>query len=198
MAYPKFHGITLANNSVIENLHVERLAADPVPATAGRIWVNTTDKLLKFTGLDANGAVVVYSFATGADLVAGVADSKAYTDQAITNLKGVAPELLDTLGEIAAAINNDPNVYNTLVTLLTDKVAEAKAEVLGTATELNDTLGELEANLAAIAVPLYQLDGSVIGALSLVTTVQRMAVIDLSKLTPLIQRAAQEISARLH
>ena len=29
-------------------------------------------------------------------------------------------------------------------------------------------------------------------------TVQRMAVIDLSKLTPLIQRAAQEISARLH
>lgn len=57
--------------------------------------------------------------------------------------------------------------------------------------------GELEANLAAIAVPLYQLDGSVIGALSLVTTVQRMAVIDLSKLTPLIQRAAQEISARL-
>ena len=127
MAYPKFHGITLANNSVIENLHVERLAADPVPATAGRIWVNTTNKLLKFTGLDANGAVVVYSFATGADLVAGVADSKAYTDQAITNLKGVAPELLDTLGEIAAAINNDPSVYNTLVTLLTDKVAEAKA-----------------------------------------------------------------------
>ena len=58
--------------------------------------------------------------------------------------------------------------------------------------------GELEANLAAIAVPLQQADGTVIGALSLVTTVQRMAVIDLTKLTPLIQRAAREISARLH
>ena len=58
--------------------------------------------------------------------------------------------------------------------------------------------GELEANLAAIAVPLQQADGTVIGALSLVTTVQRMAVIDPSKLTPLIQRAAREISARLH
>ena len=57
--------------------------------------------------------------------------------------------------------------------------------------------GELEANLAAIAVPLQQADGTVIGALSLVTTVQRMAVIDHSKLTPLIQRAAREISARL-
>jgi DNA-binding IclR family transcriptional regulator len=37
-----------------------------------------------------------------------------------------------------------------------------------------------------------------VAALSLVTTVQRMAVIDLDKLTPLIQRAAQEISLRLH
>jgi DNA-binding IclR family transcriptional regulator len=52
--------------------------------------------------------------------------------------------------------------------------------------------------LAAIAVPLQQTDGTVIGALSLVTTVQRMAVIDQTKLTPLIQRAAREISARLH
>jgi len=57
--------------------------------------------------------------------------------------------------------------------------------------------GELESNLAAVAVPLHQADGSVIAALSLVTSVQRMAVIDRSKLTPLIQRAAQEISARL-
>lgn len=58
--------------------------------------------------------------------------------------------------------------------------------------------GELETTLAAIAVPLQQADGTVIGALSLVTTVQRMAVIDHAKLTPLIQRAAREISARLH
>jgi DNA-binding IclR family transcriptional regulator len=58
--------------------------------------------------------------------------------------------------------------------------------------------GELEAELAAMAVPLQQAGGTVIGALSLVTTVQRMAVIDRAKLTPLIQRAAREISARLH
>lgn len=57
--------------------------------------------------------------------------------------------------------------------------------------------GELEANLAAIAVPLRQADGGVIAALSLVTTVQRMAVIDPAKLTPLIQRAGREISDRL-
>jgi DNA-binding IclR family transcriptional regulator len=58
--------------------------------------------------------------------------------------------------------------------------------------------GELETNLAAIAVPLHQGEGEVIGALALVTTVNRMAVIDQSKLTPLIQRVASEISARLY
>lgn len=57
--------------------------------------------------------------------------------------------------------------------------------------------GELEANLAALAVPLRQADGTALGALSVVTTVQRMAVIDRAKLTPLVQRAAQEIGARL-
>jgi len=60
------------------------------------------------------------------------------------------------------------------------------------------SIGELESNLAALAAPLQQADGIVIGALSLVTTVQRMAVIDQTKLTPLLQRAAREISARLH
>jgi DNA-binding IclR family transcriptional regulator len=44
---------------------------------------------------------------------------------------------------------------------------------------------------------LLRADGSVIGALSLVATVQRMAVIDRAKLTPLIQRAAGEISVRV-
>ena len=57
--------------------------------------------------------------------------------------------------------------------------------------------GELESNLAAIAVPLQTAETGVIGALSLVTTVPRMAVMDQHKLTPLIQRAARDIAARL-
>jgi DNA-binding IclR family transcriptional regulator len=57
--------------------------------------------------------------------------------------------------------------------------------------------GELESTLAALAVPLLAPDGRVIGALSLVSSVQRMAVIDTSKLTPLLQRAAADICSRL-
>ncbi len=57
--------------------------------------------------------------------------------------------------------------------------------------------GELESNLAALAAPLFHADGSVAGALSLVTSVQRMAVIDVNKLAQLVMRAAQDISARM-
>jgi DNA-binding IclR family transcriptional regulator len=57
--------------------------------------------------------------------------------------------------------------------------------------------GELEPTLAALAVPLLAADDRVIGALSLVSSVQRMAMIDTSKLTPLLQRAATDICSRL-
>lgn len=149
MAFPKFHGITLANGSVIENLHVERLAADPTPATAGRIWVNTTEKAIKFTGLDAGGAVVVHAFASAAELTAGVDSAKSYTDSQITALKGLAPDLLNTLDKIAAALNNDPNVYNTLTTLMASNIEAAKVAIRGEVSTSFDTLAELEAGLSA-------------------------------------------------
>jgi len=40
--------------------------------------------------------------------------SQAYVTTQINNLKGTAPGDLNTLGEIAAAINNDANYYNTV------------------------------------------------------------------------------------
>ena len=46
---------------------------------------------------------------------AAIASANSYTDTAITNLTGSAPAVLDTLGEIAQAINDDANVYTTLV-----------------------------------------------------------------------------------
>lgn len=57
--------------------------------------------------------------------------------------------------------------------------------------------GELESSLAALAAPLKRADGVCVGALSLVTTVPRMAVIDLQKLSQRVIRAAQEISVRI-
>lgn len=57
--------------------------------------------------------------------------------------------------------------------------------------------GELEPNLSALAAPLHCTSGNVIGALSVVTTVQRMSVIDENKLAQLVMRAAHDISVRI-
>jgi DNA-binding IclR family transcriptional regulator len=57
--------------------------------------------------------------------------------------------------------------------------------------------GELESTLAAVAVPLQKADGHVLGALSLVTTVSRMAMVDRRKLTDLVKRTAHDIVSRI-
>jgi DNA-binding IclR family transcriptional regulator len=57
--------------------------------------------------------------------------------------------------------------------------------------------GELESNLAALAAPIQQADGTVLGAISVVTTVQRMAVIDVTKVAALVMRCASDIAIRV-
>lgn len=186
MAFPKFHGIALAANSWIENLHLERLASDPVPASAGRLWFNTTDKVIKFSTLDAGGAVVVKIIsdrasveqaitdiqtalanevtratnaenAIASDLAAEISrataaeaqalvDAKAYTDGQISALVDGAPDLLNTLNELAAALQDNPDVINSLQTLIgnnaqaiADETARATAAENALQTELNTT-----------------------------------------------------------
>ena len=112
--FPKFHGITMANNSWVENLYVERLEADPIPVQPGRIWFNVTSKQLKYSTLDAGGAVVVFSHVVAADVAAALDDAKAYADQKISALIDGAPALLDTLNELAAALGDDANFVTTV------------------------------------------------------------------------------------
>lgn len=71
--FPIYHGITLAENAYIENLNVEVLAADPVPVGPGRVWFNGTDRVFKFSGLNASGAVIIRTFATAEELAAQLA-----------------------------------------------------------------------------------------------------------------------------
>jgi hypothetical protein len=142
----KFHGITLANNSWVENLHVERLASDPVPAQPGRIWMNTTTKRMKFSSLNDVGAVVVFDFAIPQDFTDTLNSAKAYTDQEVAALVASAPELLDTLKELADAIGGDANFATTVAT----QIANAKSEILGTVGTSLDTLGEIETAINTI------------------------------------------------
>ncbi len=59
------------------------------------------------------------------------------------------------------------------------------------------SIGELEPQLAAVAAPVFQADGSVCAAVSLVNSVARLAVVDMDKLAQLVMQAAATIGARL-
>ena len=57
------------------------------------------------------------------------ADAQAYADQKVADLVGEAPELLDTLEEIAKALNNDPDIKQALETACENRIAAVKAEL---------------------------------------------------------------------
>ena len=93
---------------------------------------------------------------------ATLSSATTYTDTAITNVIGTAPGVLDTLGEIADAINDDANVYTTLVA----SIAAVQTDVDGNETAsnaadaaLSGRLDTLEADsTTATAVAAVQAD----------------------------------------
>ena len=60
--------------------------------------------------------------------------SKGYVDTQITNLIGGAPGALDTLNELAEALNDDANAYSTLTTCIGTKLATAGGTMTGDIT----------------------------------------------------------------
>ena len=72
----------------------------------------------------------------------------AFVQAAIKKLVGTAPATLDTLAEIAAAINNDASVYNTLDAAITNKqpLHAALTSISGLSTDANKMIYTTAAN----------------------------------------------------
>jgi hypothetical protein len=164
----RIHGI----NSVgqIQNAVVENLAADPVPVLPGRCWYNTTEKALKFSSLDAGGGVVVKTIQSKAEVdsltsLVNTINADSTTEgsfrKAIADVVNAAPEALDTLQEIAAAMNNDPNLHDTLVNLVNTSISNLNEQILGTATTAMDTLGEVESRVVTLESAVSSATGDV-------------------------------------
>ncbi|EKD22660.1 MAG: hypothetical protein ACD_84C00018G0001, partial [uncultured bacterium] len=140
---PTFHGIKLAPNSFAQNFHFEQLAADPVPLAAGRIWLNTTEKLFKYSGVDGVGAVVTHSFASAGELTASIAGlTAALNAEVAARTAGEAAEMtarVDAVNALNAALAQE------VADRTAADAAEALARQQGDATEAAD-------RTAAIAV----------------------------------------------
>ena len=112
--------------------------------------------------LDVLEADPTTATAVAAGDAATLSSANTYTDTAITTLTGTAPAVLDTLGEIADAINDDANVYTTLVTQISAVQADVDGnEADGDAADaaLSGRLDTLEADpTTATAVAAVQSD----------------------------------------
>jgi hypothetical protein len=83
--------------------------------------------------------------------------SKSYTDTKVANLVGSAPSTLDTLSEIATALQNNPNVVNALNNSIatkqnsTDYNLQTNAKtIVGAINEINDRLSSAGTQLQNI------------------------------------------------
>jgi hypothetical protein len=77
---------------------------------------------------------------------ATLSSANTYTDTAVTNVIGTAPGVLDTLGEIADAINDDANVYTTLVA----QIAAVQTDVDGNETDSDAAEAALSARITTL------------------------------------------------
>jgi len=143
MAFPKFHGITLANNSWVENFYVERLAADPMPISAGRIWYNTAQNTLKYSSFDSGGAVIVGTIGDLSNITTAInAVSDALT---IESARAIAAEQAEQAARIAADA--------TLTTNLANEVTRAQTSETNITTGYTTAVaGEAAARTTADAV----------------------------------------------
>jgi len=85
-----------------------------------------------------------------------LSSANAYADQKIADLVDSAPELLDTLNELAAALGDDPN----FVTTVTNMIADVQSEVDAVEVDVSDlvTLSGVSVN----SQHLGEFDGSTI------------------------------------
>ena len=131
-------------------------------------YVKKTDTIGKATA-DADGNVITDTYATKEENEKSLADAKEYTDTEITNLIGTAPETLNTLGEIAEALNGDAGIVNTIISQIPTKVSQLNndtgfitknADITGTAAKatadadgnvITDTYATKEENEKSLA-----------------------------------------------
>jgi hypothetical protein len=120
------------SGDVQDNLDAHTILTSGVHGVTGDV-VGTTD------AQTISNKTLGSDLAAGGYKVSGLADptadqdsaTKAYVDDAISALVDSAPELLDTLNELAAAINDDASFATTIGNSIGEKVAKAGDSMSG-------------------------------------------------------------------
>lgn len=90
--------------------------------------------------------------------------AKEYADRIVAALAGSAPELMDTLGELAAALGNDPNFSATVMQMISERVTtEAMEEALAGAILGKGMDAELDTRDVGTGFQYYKEESGLLG-----------------------------------
>lgn len=123
--------LTKIPGNLIETGAITAAALDNDAVTTDKVLdANITHAKLHAT-MDLTGKTVTVATASGSTNTTAAA-STAFVQQELTTLIGGAPGTLDTLNELAAAINDDDDYHTTLTTALATKLPLAGGTMTGT------------------------------------------------------------------
>jgi hypothetical protein len=147
-----------------------------LPNASGTVTLDGVASTL--TSKTLSSATLATDLAAGGYKVTGLgtpsantdAATKAYVDTQVSNLVDAAPGALDTLNELAAAINDDANFSTTVTNSIATKVAKAGDSMTGNLSMGNNKITDLGSPSASTdAVPKSYID-TVFGSTSSAAT----------------------------
>jgi hypothetical protein len=122
--------LTKIPGNLIETGAITAAALDNDAVTTAKILDANITHAKLHTSMDLTGKTVTVATAAGSTNTTAAA-STAFVQQELTTLIGGAPGTLDTLNELAAAINDDSNYNTTLTTALATKLPLAGGTLTG-------------------------------------------------------------------
>ena len=159
---PSINGIELKGNRTTEDLGIVSKESDPtVPSHVKAItqeditgWNNKAEKddIPSITGLATETYVNNKASST-------LSESKSYADTKVANLVGSAPSTLDTLSEIATALQNNPNVVNALNNSIATKQNSTDNNLNTTSKTIVGAINEINGKISSANTQLQNILG---------------------------------------
>lgn len=131
VATAKSEAISTASSDATSKANAAQAAAISTAASDATTKANAAENAAK-AYTDARETAITTAYQGYADQAE--VDAKAYADQKVSDLVDSAPALLDTLNELAAAINDNPNFSTTIATQIGEKVAKSGDTMTGALT----------------------------------------------------------------
>ena len=116
-------------------------AAESTAAAANAtLYTTVTTDIATAKSEALSGAALDATTKANAAQAAAVSTANTYTDQSVAALVDSAPELLDTLNELAAALGDSPDTITNLTTSIGEKVAKSGDTMTGALAMSNNNI----------------------------------------------------------